>query len=404
MGPVLQENVMYRLVYEFLDGLLHRFLSAPLADSLAWLVYVVTALVLILVVVNAIMVVTSVFTWGERRMIGRFQHRIGPNRWGPFGMLQPVADGIKLILKEDIIPEGADRWVFNLAPIVLFAPALVMVAVIPFGADTYLVNLNVAVLYVIAVGTVETLGIFMAGWASGNRYALFGAMRAVAMLISYEVPLVLSVVGVLMLAGSMSLVAVVEAQTLPFFLLQPLGFLVFLIAVTAEVNRPPFDLAEAESEIVAGYYTEYSGMKFGVLFLGEVVSLVVASAFATALFLKGWEGWFFLPSHVWFFLKWLLVISLVVWVRATVPRLRIDQMLAFAWKLLFPLSILNILVTAVEVLLLPEPTLGQLWALVGINVGVAAVAIVVLANILGHRRFQPAAPLRPATPIIQEVR
>ena len=404
MGSVLTENDLYRTVYSFV------MLFLP--DFLAWAAYGVTALVLVLVVVNGLLVFTLMFTWAERRLLGRFQHRIGPNRWGPFGLLQPVADAIKMLFKEDIVPKEADRWVFNLAPIVLFAPALVMVAVIPFGARTYLVDLNVAVLYVIAVGSVETIAIFMAGWASGNRYALFGSMRAVAMLVSYEVPMILSLVGVLLWAGSMSLVDVVEAQRLPFLLLQPLAFLIFLAATSAEVNRPPFDLVEAESEIVAGYHTEYSGMKFGLLFIAETASLVVAAGFITALFLKGWAGWSFEvwgglpfpPSPVWFLLKWLGVLFLMVWVRATVPRMRVDQVMAFAWKFLFPLSLLNIFLTAIEVLLWPDPTLGQLWILVAINFAVAAGAIAALANLLGHRNFRPATPLRPDSSWLREAR
>ncbi len=400
MGPILEQNTLYKVLYQFLDGLFP-----------AWLAYAVTALVLVGVLANVVLVVTALFTWVERRLLGRFQHRIGPNRWGPYGMLQPFADALKLLFKEDIVPKEADRWVFSLAPLVLFTPVLIMVAVIPFGEGTYLVDLNVGVLFVVAMGTVETLGFFMAGWGSGNRYALLGAMRAVAMLVSYEVPLVLSLVGVLLLAGSMSLVGVVEAQRLPFILLQPLGFFVFLVASIAEMNRPPFDLMEAESELVAGYHTEYSGMKFGVLQLAEFLSPVVASGFVTALFLQGWVGPHFTvlgvpvpPSQVWFLLKWMAVLFVIVWVRATVPRLRIDQVLAFAWKFLFPLSLFNIVLTAVEVLLLPEPSLGQLWLLVGVNITVGLGAMLVLANLQGHRRLQPSAPLPPPVTLPQEVR
>ncbi|MSQ40953.1 MAG: NADH-quinone oxidoreductase subunit H, partial [Dehalococcoidia bacterium] len=221
----------------------------------------------------------------------------------------------------------------------------------------------------------------------------------------------LSLVGVLLLAGSMSLVGVVEAQRLPFFLLQPLGFFVFLTASIAEMNRPPFDLMEAESELVAGYHTEYSGMKFAVMQLAEFLSPVVASGFVTALFLKGWDGPYLTvlgvpvpPSPVWFLFKWAAVLFVIVWVRATVPRLRIDQVLAFAWKFLFPLSLFNIVVTAVQVLVLPEPTLGQLWLLVGVNITVGLGAVLVLANLQGHRRVQPSAPLPSPVALTQEVR
>ena len=398
MGPILEKNTFYSMIYNFLDGLMERVIPS-MSEPLAWLVYMVAGLIMVVVIVNGVMIMSLLFIWGERRLLGRFHHRIGPNRWGPFGLFQPIADGIKVLFKEDIVPNEADRWVFNLAPIVVLSPLLVMVAVIPFGQGTYMVDLNVAVLYVVAAGTVETLGIFMAGWGSGNRYALFGAMRAIAVLLSYEVPLILALLGVIMLAGSMSLIAIVEAQSLPFLLLQPLGFFIFLTASIAEMNRAPFDLVEAESEIIAGFHTEYSGMKFGILQLPDFLSPVIGAGFITALYLKGWVGWGVLPSQGWFLLKLVLVLFLIVWIRATVPRLRIDQVMAFAWKFLFPLSVINILVTAVEVIVLPQPSLAELWLLVGINFVVAIVGIVVMANLLGHRRFRAATPIRPSVTV-----
>jgi len=399
---MLEQNTLYSVIYGFLDGLVESFIPS-MAESLGWLVYVVTGLIMVMLIVNAVMIMSLFFIWAERRLLGRFHHRIGPNRWGPFGLFQPIADGIKTLFKEDIVPNEADRWVFNIAPIVVLSPLLAMVAVIPFGHGTYIVDLNVAVLYVVAAGTVETLGIFMAGWGSGNRYALFGAMRAIAVLLSYEVPLVLALLGVIMLAGSMSLIAIVESQSLPFLLLQPLGFFVFLTASIAEMNRAPFDLVEAESEIIAGFHTEYSGMKFGILQLPDWLSPVIGAGFITTLYLKGWVGWGVIPSQGWFLLKLLMVLFLIVWIRATVPRLRIDQVMTFAWKFLFPLSVINILVTAVEVIVLPEPSSAQLWVLVGINFVVALVSIVVMANLLGHRRFQASTPIRPNATGLQEV-
>ena len=256
MSPaVLENNALYQSIYSAINWMMPDFLDNIVGYAAAF--------AMVMLVANLVLVITPLFIWFERRILGRFQQRLGPNRWGPFGLLQPIADAIKLIIKEDIVPRGADRLVFNAAPVILFMPVMLMVAVIPFGTQFYLVDLNVAVLYIIAVGTLETIGIFMAGWASGNRYALMGAVRSVAMLVSYEVPLVMSLAAVLLWAGSMSLVEIVDKQPVPLIFLQPLGFFVFIAATIAEMNRAPFDLIEAESEIVAGYHTEYSGMKFG---------------------------------------------------------------------------------------------------------------------------------------------
>ncbi|MDO8750054.1 MAG: NADH-quinone oxidoreductase subunit H, partial [Dehalococcoidia bacterium] len=267
-----------------------------------WLAYTIAALAIVLLVVNAFMVLATIYTYVERRLLGRFQSRLGPNRAGPFGLLQPIADAIKLLAKEDLVPADADRWVFNLAPVVMVVPVLLVLAVLPFGRSSFVADVNIGILYVVAVTSVSTLAMFMAGFASGNRYAMFGGMRAVAQLISYEIPVVLSIVGVLLLAGSLSLVSIVEAQRIPYILLQPLGFFVFLAGSSAEMNRSPFDLVEAESEIVSGYHTEYSGMKFGVFQLAEFGAVLTTSGIMATLFLKGWEGPV-LPSHLWFLIK-----------------------------------------------------------------------------------------------------
>lgn len=388
MGPVLVDNSLYRNLYNFFSGLL--------PEGWDWLAYTLVGLTMAFILANGILAAAALITYAERRVVGRFQSRLGPNRVGPFGLLQPIADVVKLLLKEDVIPRQADRLLFNLAPIVVVAPVFLLLAVIPFGKNSFLADVNIGILFVIAVTTVSMIGFFLAGWGSGNRYAMLGAMRAIAQLVSYEVPMVLSIVGVLLLTGSLSLVRIVEAQSLPFILLQPLGFFIFLAASSAELNRPPFDLLEAESEIVAGYHIEYSGMKWGLFQLAEFAAPVAASAIITTLFLRGWEnpfvpmGWpQVFPSHLWFIAKTFFVLFLFIWLKATLPRLRIDQVLGFAWKILFPLAIVNLLVTAVEVQVWPEPTTGQLWAMAAINFAVAGAAVTVFGVFMERQRRKP---------------
>lgn len=388
MGPVLVDNSLYRNLYNFFSGLL--------PEGWDWLAYTLVGLTMAFILANGILAAAALITYAERRVVGRFQSRLGPNRVGPFGLLQPIADVVKLLLKEDVVPRQADRLLFNLAPIVVVAPVFLLLAVIPFGKNSFLADVNIGILFVIAVTTVSMIGFFLAGWGSGNRYAMLGAMRAIAQLVSYEVPMVLSIVGVLLLTGSLSLVRIVEAQSLPFILLQPLGFFIFLAASSAELNRPPFDLLEAESEIVAGYHIEYSGMKWGLFQLAEFAAPVAASAIITTLFLRGWEnpfvpmGWpQVFPSHLWFIAKTFFVLFLFIWLKATLPRLRIDQVLGFAWKILFPLAIVNLLVTAVEVQVWPEPTTGQLWAMAAINFAVAGAAVTVFGVFMERQRRKP---------------
>ena len=380
MGPVTAANSFYRNLYTWFADL-HIVGVSPIPD---WLAYFLAGFIIVFVIVNVVMVIVTWATWVERRVLGRFHARLGPNRWGPWGLLTPIADALKLLTKEDTRPEGVDRWVFNVAPILFIVPALMVFAVIPVGKNTYVANLNIGVLFIIAVTTMGTIAIFMAGWASGNRFSLFGAMRAVASLISYEVPMVLSVVGLVLMAGSLSMVDIVEAQRLPFIVLQPLGFFIFFAAISAEMSRSPFDIVEAESELVAGYHTEYSGMKWGTFQLAEFIAPFGASAIMATLFLKGWEGpW--LPSHLWFFIKVCSFWFLLLWLRATLPRLRVDQIMEFAWKVLFPLSILNLFVTAAEVLAWEDPTTAQLWIMAGINWGVALVSLIFFSRIAGSK-------------------
>ncbi len=324
-----------------------------------WAIFAVIILVFILVSV-------LIFIWFERRAMAIMQARLGPNRLGPFGLFQPAADALKLLIKEDIVPAKGDKIVHWLAPVVAFVPVMLVFAVVPFQGGALLVDLNIGILYIVAISSVITVGVFMAGWSSNNKYSLLGAMRQVAAVVSYEIPVVLSIVGVILLAGSLSLQQIVMAQDIPFILLQPLGFLLFFIGSLAEINRAPFDLMEADSEIVAGFNTEYSGMKWGLLFLAEYGEALAISAIVTTLFLGGWRGPL-LPDWLWFLVKVGVVFFVIVWIRTTVPRVRIDQLMALAWKFLFPLALLNLLITAVEILAWPEVSL---WVLVPINFGV----------------------------------
>ncbi len=314
----------------------------------------------------------------ERKGLGRIQNRFGPNRVGPCGLLQPLADGIKSLTKEDIVPRSADAFVHFLAPLVLVIPVFLTLSVVPMGRGMVAIDLDAGMLFFFAVGAATELSVFMAGWSSRNKYSLLGAMRAIAQMISYEVPLILSTVGVVMIAGSLSPASIVQAQAgwsdgLPqWYVLTPwgfAGFILFLIAGMAESNRSPFDLPEGESEIIAGYFTEYSGFKFALFFLGEYIGMFAISGMAITLFLGGWhaplsflEG---IPSYVWFFGKLLALIALFIWIRGTLPRLRMDQLMNFAWKFMLPLSLINIVSAAVWYLM--EPGLAR-WLVVSLLV------------------------------------
>lgn len=322
----------------------------------------------------------AVFIWMERRLFGPFQLRRGPNRCGPFGLLQPVADGIKMLLKEDIIPALADKTVYFLAPILAFAPALLILAVVPFQNGVGLIpDFNVGLLFVIAIGSFETIAVFMAGWSSNNKYALLGALRAVAQMLSYELPMALSLVAILLATGSLSMQTIVKAQSIPFFLLFPISFAIYFIGVLAEVQRAPFDLLEGESEIISGYHIEYSGMKFGVFYLGEYSSTFALSCIITTVFLSGWKGPA-LPPFLWFFIKTFVVFGIIVWLRNTMPRIRIDQMMAFAWKYMIPLSIMNIFIVALEVIF---------WAPLGWWVVLLNIAIAIVLPMLWRFELKP---------------
>jgi len=296
----------------------------------------------------------------ERKGLGRIQNRYGPNRVGLFGILQPVADGLKAMTKEDIVPRAADKTVHFLAPLILVVPVFLALAVIPVGRNMAALDLDAGLLFFFAVGAATELSVFMAGWSSRNKYSLLGAMRAIAQMISYEIPLILSAITVIMVVGSLSTTRIVQMQDgytgfLPnWFVLTPwgfAGFILFMISAAAESNRSPFDLPEGESEIIAGYYIEYSGFKFALFFLGEYIGLFAISGMAITLFLGGWHAPFafldWVPSYIWFFSKLFGLIALFIWVRGTLPRLRIDQLMNFAWKFMLPMALVNILVAGI---------------------------------------------------------
>ncbi|MGA3082295.1 MAG: NADH-quinone oxidoreductase subunit NuoH [Terracidiphilus sp.] len=304
----------------------------------------------------ALFALTTVF---ERKGLGRIQNRLGPNRVGPFGFFQPVADGIKSLTKEDIVPLSADAAVHFLAPVVLVVTVFMGFAVLPMGRNMVLVDMDAGLLFYFAMGASTELAVFMAGWSSRNKYSLLGAMRAVAQMISYEVPLLLSSVTVVMITGSLSLTQIVAAQNhysygLPhWYIFTPwgfAGFIMYAIATTAETNRSPFDLPEGESELVAGYHTEYSGFKFALFFLGEYLAMFSISGLGTTLFLGGWSAPFsfltWIPSWIWFFSKLMMSIFVFIWMRGTLPRLRQDQLMNFAWKFVLPMCLLNLMVAA----------------------------------------------------------
>jgi len=292
----------------------------------------------------------------ERKLLARMQNRFGPNRVGPYGLLQPLADLIKLITKEDIMPDEADSVVYYIAPGIVAGTVLLTFAVVPFGGPVEVmgrtvnmpvIDLNVGVLYILALSSLGVYGVALAGWSSGSKYSLLGGIRGSAQMISYELSMGLAIVPVVMLTGSFSLTDIVLAQkAVPFIVYSPLGFLVFLISVAAESKRVPFDLPEAENELVAGYHTEYSGMRFGLFFVGEYINIIVLSALAVTFFLGGWNGpgpaWL---SLFWFFLKASFIAFFFIWMRATLPRLRYDQLMHFGWKALVPLSLVNVVIT-----------------------------------------------------------
>src|SRR5215475_2273557 len=347
--------------------------------------FILIPLVKIGILFAVLSLVIAYLTLAERKIIAFMQVRLGPMRVGPHGFLQPIADGLKLMLKEDIVPARADRLVFMLAPIITLIPAFIVFSVIPFGASStipipaftipglgwhysgtttglFITDLNIGVLYVLSISSIGILGIILGGWASNSKYPLLGALRSAAQMVSYEVALGFSIMGVLMLAGSLSLVDIVNAQKNSGFwyaFLQPVGFILFFICGVAETNRAPFDLPEAESELVAGFHTEYSGFRFSLFFLAEYAAMIVVSSMAVTLFWGGWLRPFpniaalsfldFVPSVLWFALKVIIFLYFYLWFRASWPRYRYDQLMKLGWQYMLPLSMANVIVTAVVV-------------------------------------------------------
>ena len=315
-------------------------------------------LVFVFILINA-----AYLTYAERKIIGHMQVRLGPMRTGWHGILQPIADGLKLFFKEDIIPTLADKPVFILAPFMSLVPAFASFVIVPFGPEVtlfghtfplYLTDLNIGVLYVLALSAVGVYGILMAGWASNSKYSLLGGLRSAAQLISYEMAMGLAVVSVILWSGSLSLVSIVEAQKdFWFVFVQPVAFFIFFVAMMAETNRAPFDLPEAETELVSGFHTEYSGMRFAYFFMAEYANMVIVSVMATVLFLGGWNPLFdfldFIPPILWFLLKVYFLLFLFIWIRATLPRYRFDQLMHLGWKVFLPMGLANVLITALIV-------------------------------------------------------
>ena len=322
----------------FTQTLISLGLSPVLADAallvLKWI------LIVIIIIVNIIILI-----WLERKVSGFFQERLGPNRLGPFGVFQTIADAIKLLTKEDIVPSAADKLIFKTAPMLFIVIAVLLYTVIPLGHDMQVIDLNVGILFFISIGSLSTIAILMAGWGSNNKWSLMGAFRSAAQMISYAVPLAFSLLGVIMISGSLNLQDIVAAQkNIWFILLQPLAFIIYFIAATAELNRGPFDMPEAEQELTGGAYTEYTGMRWALFFLAEYTNLVAVSALMATVFLGGWQGpW--LPSWLWIIIKTYGVILVFFWIKWTFPRIRMDHLMSFSWKVLVPLSLINVLLT-----------------------------------------------------------
>ncbi len=344
---ILRDIGAYNTIYNFFQSL-----------GMGYLLKILIILVELAILLGFVLITVMFLTWMERKVIAMVQVRYGPMITGPHGILQPIMDGIKLMGKEDIIPEKADKWIFNLAPYITFIPAILVFIPLPFGDSLIISDLKVGLLYLITVSALSPISILLAGWASNNKYSLLGAMRAVAQDISYTIPLAIVAITIVLLTGSLSTVDIVNAQSgyfwiIPkwFIFLQPIGFVLFLIAAIAEMGRIPFDFQESESELIAGFFTEYSGMKFAMFFLAEYAHLFAISGILVTLFLGGWNGPVIpkipiqITSFIYFLIKTYAVIFFAMWLRGTVPRMRIDQLLNLGWKIMIPLALLNLLAT-----------------------------------------------------------
>jgi len=348
----------------------------------------------------------------ERRLIARFQVRVGPNRAGPQGILQPIADAVKLIFKEELTPAKVYKLIFFLAPVLTMVPSLIIAAVIPWGTSftlggrtihLYLADLNVGVIYLMSIASIAVYGIVLAGWSSNNKYAMMGGLRSSAQMISYELTLGLSFVAAILLGNSMSLVDIVEGQkSLWFVILQPVGFIIFFIATLAEVNRPPFDMPEAEQELVAGYHTEYSGMKFALFFMAEYQKMIVVSMIGATLFLGGYREFWFLKDtflsvdRFWFlgpaylFIKVVILLGVMIWIRASWPRIRYDRLMAFGWKILVPLALAVVFITATGILLAEMFHPLWIWSVPVLSLLVGLIAVMVVYRSLRRKAYERA--------------
>lgn len=366
------------------------------------LVKVILVAIGVVVLAVAVLLLDIFLVWVERKVVARFQDRLGPNRIGPFGLFQPIPDVIKLLIKEDTTPKGADRFIFNIPPIIALATVIMLWAVIPLTPALVGSDINVGLLYIVAVGSISTLGIIMAGWSSNNKYALLGAVRTVAQMVSYEVPMVITLLVPVILAGSMGINQIVAAQQTWFIVLAPVAALITLITSIAELGRAPFDLNEAESEIVAGFHIEYSGMKFGMFYAGELLHALTMGALFSSLYLGGWRGPFveqFPPlGIIYLLIKAFFVYYVFMWVRYSMPRIRIDHMLDFNWKFLTPLSLAVVVLTAVlDKLLVGVPT----WIFAGVmllsNLALGWIALTLVRKVARRERQRVAEP----RPVVQ---
>ncbi len=351
-------------VMDWLRGLLCQVMPA-------WGVELVVALIKVVLILVVAILPVIVLTWLERKVLARGQDRYGPNLAGPYGLVVAFADAIKILTKEDIIPAAADRQVFRFAPALVLIPTLLLFTVIPVGRGMIAADLNVGILFAVAIGSLAVIAMIAATWSSGNKYSLVSMFRSVAQLISYELPMALSVLTVVLVTGSLSTVRIVEAQAVPFALVMPIAAVTYFLASLAEANRSPFDLLLGESEIVAGHNLEYSGMRFAMFYIGEYAHIFVIGALTTTLFLGGYRGPI-LPGYLWFLIKTMAVVYVVMWIRCTWPRMRIDQLLDFAWKMLIPLNLANLMLVALVWKVANGGLLGSLLSL-AVNVGLLVV-------------------------------
>ena len=334
---------------------------------MSWIDSLLIPVVKSLIVIVGLLIAFAYMTLAERKLCGRFQLRYGPNRAGPFGLLQPVSDALKAIFKEEVIPSEVDKWIYIICPGFAVAASLIVFAVVPMGASfsawghevtLFIGDLNVGVLFIMAIAGMGLYGIFLGGWSSNNNFSMMGALRSTAQVITYELPMGIALASVAVITSSLSLTRIVDAQSsIPLIVLQPIGFLIYFICGMSETNRSPFDLAETENELVAGFGTEYGGIKFALFFMAEYINMIVVSTIVTTLFLGGWHGPFDYLSPLvqvfWFGLKTVVLLYVFVWIRASIPRVRYDKWMKFGWKFLFPLALANLAVTAIVVALLP---------------------------------------------------